>query len=68
IIGVDKGDLDLWKVNNTLVSGSNYEWVDAGQATTSFSLVAIPEPSTYALLGGVGALALALVSRRRRKA
>ncbi|MDR2430358.1 MAG: PEP-CTERM sorting domain-containing protein [Puniceicoccales bacterium] len=29
---------------------------------------AIPEPSTYALLGGVCALALALLRRRRRKA
>jgi len=32
----------------------------------NFSITAIPEPSTYALLGGVGALGLALVTRRKR--
>jgi hypothetical protein len=30
------------------------------------TLVAIPEPSTYALFGGVGALALALLRRKRK--
>jgi hypothetical protein len=41
---------------------TNYTTVDNLQLITS----AVPEPSTYALLGGVGALGLALVSRRKR--
>jgi hypothetical protein len=32
----------------------------------NYSITAIPEPSTYALLGGAGALGLALVRRRKR--
>jgi hypothetical protein len=38
-------------------------WNDGNYIAT---VAAIPEPSTYALLGGVGAVALALLRRRRR--
>ena len=43
--------------------------IDYTSVAGNISLVAqaIPEPSTYALLGGVGAVALAVLRRRRRK-
>ncbi|MDR2430248.1 MAG: PEP-CTERM sorting domain-containing protein, partial [Puniceicoccales bacterium] len=38
-------------------------WNDGTYVST---IAAIPEPSTYALLGATGALALALLRRRRK--
>ena len=64
VVGVTKAELDTWKVNGFAL-GSNYEWA-AGTVTGAYDLVAIPEPSTYALLGGLGAVALALLRRRRK--
>ncbi len=39
---------------------------DTAVRMDNFSLTAIPEPSTYALLGGAGMLGLALCTRRKR--
>jgi autotransporter-associated beta strand protein len=63
VLGVADSRLDEWTVNGSAI-GVNYAWT--GDSGNGFSLVAIPEPSTYALLGGVGALALALLRRRRK--
>ncbi|MDR2429873.1 MAG: PEP-CTERM sorting domain-containing protein [Puniceicoccales bacterium] len=44
------------------------EFLASGDGTNIIlTAQAIPEPSTYALIGGVGAVALALLARRRRR-
>ena len=63
VVGVNESELNKWTVNN-LAIGVNYGWADDSHG--GFALVAVPEPSTYALLGGVGAVALALLRRRRK--
>ncbi|MDR2429465.1 MAG: PEP-CTERM sorting domain-containing protein, partial [Puniceicoccales bacterium] len=48
----------------TASSGQQFEKIYDG---IGLAVQAIPEPSTYALIGGVGAVALAVLGRRRRR-
>ncbi|MDR2429716.1 MAG: PEP-CTERM sorting domain-containing protein, partial [Puniceicoccales bacterium] len=66
------GELTIVGANGNIVGIENWTVSGAGLAPGSgfvlsggvYSLVAVPEPSTYALLGATGALALALLRRR----
>lgn len=50
------------------IDGMQSGWsLDYNYGDTGSIALVIPEPSTYALLGGLGVLALALVCRNRRK-
>lgn len=67
------GTFGIYNETTPLVSVSNTTvgfrmGVNAGQTVRmdNFSVTAIPEPSTYALLGGAGVLGLAMCVRRRR--
>lgn len=52
----------------TTISGVGVQWNDAGSVTGSMSqVVAVPEPSTYALLALSGLAASGYVIRRRRR-
>ena len=63
IIGVNEGTLKNWSIDGTVIDG-NYVLADD---SSGFRITAIPEPSTYALFGGLGAVALALLRRRVRR-
>jgi hypothetical protein len=55
-------DVNAWAAAVGLAPGLG-TWNDGTYVAT---IAAIPEPSTYALFGGVGALALALLRRKRK--
>lgn len=54
-----------WEPDTYLILRWTNTTSTAGLAIDNFSITAIPEPSTYALLAGIGALALSVVRRRR---
>ena len=62
---------DYWGAAVTASDTGQVFNIDYTSAAGNISLVAtaqvIPEPSTYALLGGAGVVALAVLKRRRRK-
>jgi|GEM_PF-2209320 len=82
LLGIDWGTVGLgtfqliattqtdWGSLNNFGTGNAYFDVGSGKsayfATGSLNLVVVPEPSTYALLGGLGVVALAALRRRRR--
>jgi autotransporter-associated beta strand protein len=64
IDGVSDGALATWKLNGVTLTSDQVSALFTG---AGLEVTPIPEPSTYALFGGVGALALALLRRRKRK-
>ncbi|MDR2429996.1 MAG: PEP-CTERM sorting domain-containing protein, partial [Puniceicoccales bacterium] len=62
IVGVGETDLKEWTIGGVKIDG-NY---DLTANSNGFSITPIPEPSTYALFGATGALALALLRRKRK--
>ncbi|MDR2429898.1 MAG: PEP-CTERM sorting domain-containing protein [Puniceicoccales bacterium] len=45
-----------------------FQYANSNLLLNQFDVYPIPEPTTYALLGGLGAVALAVMRRRRRRA
>ena len=62
--GSNYADVNAWATAVGLTPGVG-TWNDGTYVAT---IAAIPEPTTYALLGGIGAVALALLRRRQRRA
>lgn len=60
-LGVYRADLDGGNLTQLVTGGSNYRFLDG-------PVSAVPEPATYALLAGAGALGLAAWRRSRRTA
>ena len=52
---------------NSPFTGQDFLLGGDGCRTVTLTALPVPEPSTYALLGGAGAVALAVLRRRRRK-
>jgi autotransporter-associated beta strand protein len=69
---VDGGELHIVPATGQMPAIQNWTVLGVGTGAGltwdngTYTITAIPEPSTYALFGGVGALALALLRRRRK--
>jgi hypothetical protein len=62
----DQSGLVTLRLNNTASTGSTFQTVALDNFSYTASTTAIPEPTSYGVLGGAAVLALALVRRRRR--
>jgi hypothetical protein len=65
-INEDSGGLAGWMIGDVGYASLNGgAWIDGGGGQYSIGATAIPEPSTYAALAGLGALGLAFWRRRQ---